>query len=100
VPDQPEDLDYWREPQGDTVIRVCRAFSCNQSGAKDVVEDYERCLGIGVGHTTPDNRFTLKETWCFGRCPIGPNVRINQKFFAYQKPGMAAENLKGVMSDE
>src|SRR3954469_25355109 len=92
-----ENLDEftpWHEDEGQNVIRVCRALSCTLNRSADIAAEYAACLGIKVGQTTPDRRFTLKDSFCFGRCAIGANVRINDRFYSRQEPGMAAGNLK------
>lgn len=94
-----DEFTEWREDEGDTVIRVCRALSCTLNRSEDIANEYAACLGIKVGQTTPDNKYTLKNSFCFGRCAIGANVRINQRFFSRQEPGMAEANLRESLGD-
>ena len=41
----------------------------------------EKQLGIKVGETTFDNKFTLMYTPCFGACDISPAFRIGEEVY-------------------
>jgi len=47
-----------REPQGRYVIKVCRNIACSLRGSENVLAHLQQKLGIGVGETTADGRFT------------------------------------------
>jgi NADH:ubiquinone oxidoreductase subunit E len=89
-----EEFSTWKEPEGQVVVRVCRALSCTLNGSAELAKEYETCLGLRMGQTTSDGRFTLKESFCFGRCALAANVRINGRFFSRLAPGMAEETLQ------
>ena len=88
--------DLCTEERGRTVIAVCRGLACSEAFAKDVLKDWELALGLRDGQTGQDGNFSLCTQNCFGRCAIGPNVRIKQSFFSGQAPGMAALHLKSL----
>ena len=52
------------EPRGKNVIRICESAPCHVAGAAEVVEALERELGIMMGETTADGKFTLEYTEC------------------------------------
>ncbi len=83
------------EPQGRLVIQVCRGLSCGQGGSADIASEYGRLLGLRPGETTPDHQFSLRNSFCMGRCATGPNVKFNKTCFGNQEPGMAAKMLQG-----
>lgn len=64
-------------PCGKYVIRLCKTISCDMKGKEDLVSAIENKLGVRVGHTTPDGRFTLLETNCLGWCHQGPAMLVN-----------------------
>jgi NADH-quinone oxidoreductase E subunit len=64
-------------PVGKYHIQVCRTLSCKIRGAGDVTEHCSKKLGIKVGETTPDGRFTLSEVECLGSCGTAPMFQIN-----------------------
>jgi NADH-quinone oxidoreductase subunit E len=44
-----------------------------------IIEHLEQRLGVGLGETTPDGKFTLKEGECMGCCGGAPLFHINNK---------------------
>ena len=60
------------KPLGKHVIRFCESAPCHVVGAREVIESIQDYLGIQVGETTQDNRFTLLTTSCIGLCSVGP----------------------------
>jgi NADH-quinone oxidoreductase subunit E len=69
-----------REPQGRHVIKVCRNIACSLRGSEAVLEHLERTLGIKVGETTPDGRFTLKTVECLASCGTAPAMQVNRTY--------------------
>ena len=72
----------FRRPVGETVILLCDGLSCELRGGAAVRDAVTARLGIGLGETTPDGRFTLIEVCCIGGCDrapaalIGPDRRL------------------------
>ncbi len=58
---------------------ICTNLPCALRGANEAVEHLKSKLGIGLGETTPDGRFTLKEGECFGACGDAPVMLVNNK---------------------
>ena len=67
------------EPVGRTVVEVCTNVSCALSGAQQVVESFERELGIGAGSTSEDGAFTLSTVECLGGCGWATVVAIDNR---------------------
>ena len=67
------------EAVGEYVIDVCTSMPCGLLGGEDVVEHLKGRLGIDLHETTPDGKFTLRETECLGACDGGPVVHINER---------------------
>ena len=62
---------YKTEPSGKHTIGVCTNVSCALVGAQQVVEAFERELGIKAGETTEDGEFTLTHHRVRGRLRVG-----------------------------
>jgi NADH-quinone oxidoreductase subunit E len=69
-----------REPQGRYVIKVCRNIACSLRGSERVVAHLQRRLGIGIGETTADGRFTLKTVECLASCGTAPAMQVNRTY--------------------
>jgi NADH-quinone oxidoreductase subunit E len=67
----------FRRPVGRHVILVCDSISCWIMGADGLFEHLTRTLGIGLGETTPDDRFTLLPSACLGTCDHAPALMID-----------------------
>ncbi|MGI6712442.1 MAG: NADH-quinone oxidoreductase subunit NuoE [Bacillota bacterium] len=65
------------EPRGKYVIRICESAPCHVAGVDEVVKALENALGIKMGQTTKDGKFTLEFTQCVGQCQDTPVITIN-----------------------
>jgi formate dehydrogenase subunit gamma len=74
--------DFRAEPAGRNVLKLCRAEACQARGADQVARHAEQRLGIELGETTPDRRFTMEATYCLGLCASGPAAMINERLVA------------------
>ena len=72
---------YHLEPVGRHVIQVCCTLSCSLMGAEALVKRFEQKLGIHVGETTKDGRFTLKKVECLASCGTAPMLQVNEDKF-------------------
>jgi NADH-quinone oxidoreductase subunit E len=66
-------------PRGKNVIRICESAPCHIAGADKVVAALENELGIKMGETTPDGKFTLEFAECVGQCQATPVITINSQ---------------------
>lgn len=65
------------KPRGEYTIRVCMGTACYVRGGMDVLRRLSQTLGVDVGGTTPDQKFTLEVTRCIGACGLAPACSIN-----------------------
>ena len=56
------------EPVGRHIVEVCTNLSCALVGAQQVVEAFERELGVHPGETSEDGAVTLRTIECAGGC--------------------------------
>jgi NADH-quinone oxidoreductase subunit E len=75
------------EPIGRHVVEVCTNVSCAVSGAQDVVEAFERELGIHVGQTTEDGTVTLRTVECLGGCGWATVVAVDNRHRLHVRAG-------------
>ena len=71
---------YELEPVGKHKICICTNISCMLCGSDTVVGHLSKKLGIGLGETTADGRFTLKEVECLGACVNAPMMQIGNTY--------------------
>jgi len=67
--------------KGEHVIRVCLGTACYVKGSQLLINRLTHELGIGVGETTKDNKFTLEATRCLGACGLAPVMTIDNKVY-------------------
>ncbi len=60
------------KPRGRHKIDVCLGTACHVRGGDKILDKLERDLGVSVGETTKDKRFTLEAVHCVGCCSLGP----------------------------
>ncbi len=68
-------------PVGANFIQVCRTTPCWLRGSDDLVGACRDKLGIGLGQTTEDGKFSLVEVECLGACVNAPMVQINDHYY-------------------
>ncbi len=69
----------YRKPVGRHVIMVCDSVSCYVMGCDKLCRQMEDKLGIKMGQTTPDERFTLLPIVCLGACDRAPVMQIDEE---------------------
>lgn len=82
------------KPRGENTIRVCLGTACYVRGGKKIVEKLKEILGIEVGETTEDRKFTLEVMRCIGACGLAPAITINDKVFKQVNPDKLESIIK------
>lgn len=72
---------YYRQPMGEYVLKVCRSISCYLCGANKLIADLEAKLGIKLGETTSDGKFSLVGAECLAACTGAPCLQVNDRFY-------------------
>src|ERR671912_2385709 len=70
--------EYWLRPKGKYLVQVCRSLSCEICGSQQLTEAVQEKLGVEIGETTPDGRYTLVELECLGACGTAPVALVNE----------------------
>ena len=87
------DSMYELTPVGKHKICVCTNISCMLCGSDEVVGHLQKKLGIKLGETTDDGRFTLKEVECLGACVGAPMMQIGHEYYEHLTPERIDEIL-------
>ena len=78
-------------------IEVCTNVSCMLRGSGKILEHIEQRLGITVGETSPDKKWTLSEAECMGSCGTAPMLAIGDEYYenlTLEKIDKLIDNLK------
>jgi len=85
------------QPKGKNIIRICKTITCFMKGKDSIVGAIEETLGIKMGDTTPDRKFSLLEANCIGWCHKGPAMLINDKVYTELTAEKAVQALEEYM---
>ncbi|MFT5422818.1 MAG: NADH:ubiquinone oxidoreductase subunit E [Phycisphaerales bacterium] len=88
--------EYWTNRKGENLISVCRSIACEFCNATPCTEAVKTHLGIDVGETTPDNKFTLVELECLGSCGTAPVALINEDLHENLTPDELIDLVKRI----
>jgi NADH dehydrogenase (ubiquinone) flavoprotein 2 len=74
---------YNRQPVGKYFLQVCTTTPCQLGGcgSTKILNAVKDNLGIQVGETTKDGKFTLVEVECAGACVNAPVMAINDDYY-------------------
>lgn len=86
------------QPVGENFIQICRTTPCWLRGADKITKTCEDNLGIGLGQTSEDGKFTLKEVECLGACVNAPMVQINDDYFEDLNPELMLKIINDLKS--
>lgn len=83
------------EPRGRNIIRSCQGTACHVRGAKAIMQELVKCLGLKTGEvTTDDLRFTLESVACIGCCGLAPVIMVNDETHGRLDPAMIKDILE------
>ena len=68
----------FRRPVGEQVILLCNSISCWIKGCDSLQSKITEQLGIGLGETSADNRYTLLPVTCLGACDKAPVLMVGE----------------------
>jgi formate dehydrogenase subunit gamma len=68
--------DFRTAPPGRSIIRVCRAESCQAMGAVELAAHIQKRLGIEFGQSSRDGEYTLEAVYCLGNCACSPAIVV------------------------
>lgn len=71
---------YHTKPVGKYNFQFCNNIACWLRGSEELIHHMEQKLGIQLGETTKDGKFTLSEVECLGSCGTAPVCQINNDY--------------------
>ena len=77
-------------------VWVCRTLSCALRGSEELLSHCERRLGIHVGETTADGKFTLRTAECLASCGTAPMMQVDKTYYENLTPEKLDEILAGL----
>jgi NADH:ubiquinone oxidoreductase subunit E len=80
-------------PRGKNIIRVCMGTACYVKGAKRILTEIEKRLGIKLGETTQDLQFSIEAVNCLGCCGQSPVITVNDEIYGYMKQALVPDIL-------
>ncbi|MBK9391099.1 MAG: NADH-quinone oxidoreductase subunit NuoE [Bacteroidetes bacterium] len=82
-------------PKGKHPISICMGTACYVRGGEKVLEEFKKELGIKVGESTKDNKFSLSSLRCVGACGLAPVVLVGDKTYGRVAP----DDVKGILKE-
>jgi NADH-quinone oxidoreductase subunit E len=81
----PDELDgvatfynlVFRKPVGRHIVLICDSVSCWIMGYKKLCHAFTSRLGVDLGGTTADGRFTVLPIVCLGTCDHAPAMMVD-----------------------
>ena len=81
-------------PQGRNSVKVCLGTACYVRGSQEVLDKAQRELGIKVGGTTEDRRYSLDVVRCIGACGLAPAMLVDEDVYGRVKSTNLMDILK------
>lgn len=81
-------------PKGIYPISICLGTACYVKGATQVVEAFEKELGVKQTETTEDGLFTIVPTRCLGDCSNAPIVIVGEEVWQCVTPAQVKDIIK------
>lgn len=84
----------FRQPVGRHLILLCDSMVCYLNGQEAIQAELQRQLGIGLGETSADGRFTLLPVCCLGNCDKSPTLMIDDHTHSHLEAASLARLLE------
>ena len=80
-------------PDGQYAIAVCLGTACYVKGSGDIINAISEKLGVAIGSTSPDGKYSIEATRCIGACGLAPVLTVNEEVYGRLTPDM----IKGIL---
>ena len=81
-------------PDGEIAVAVCLGTACYVKGSGDIINKFSDLLGVPVGSTSPDGKYSLEATRCIGACGLAPVLTVNGEVYGRLTVADVPEILK------
>lgn len=85
--------NFITKPRGQYKIQICLGTACYVKGAGKVLEKISQVLGVEVGKSTDDGKFSLDAVRCIGACGLAPVMMINDDVYGQ----LTVEKIEGIL---
>ncbi|HET7377750.1 MAG TPA: NAD(P)H-dependent oxidoreductase subunit E, partial [Anaerolineae bacterium] len=82
------------KPLGRHVIRFCESAPCHVVGGRQVIVALQNELGLAIGNTSEDKKWSLLTTSCLGVCSVGPVLLIDDDIYG----NVAADQVPAILA--
>ena len=87
------------KPKGKYHIAVCLGTACFVKGSEQILDRAKERLGIDIGETTPDGKFSLEATRCIGACGLAPVFTVNDEVYGKATVKIMDEIIDKIMEN-
>lgn len=77
---------FTMKPRGKHRVAFCLGTACYVGGAEMLIEKAQQILGVKLGETTPDRKFTLEPCRCLGACSQAPALMVDSNLHGHNSP--------------
>ncbi len=88
------------EPVGKYHIQVDTCVPGFLHGADKIVKHLTKKLGINVGETTKDGKFTLSTVQDLASCATGPVIQVNDRYYENMTPAKADKLIEALKKNQ
>ncbi|MBE6694397.1 MAG: NAD(P)H-dependent oxidoreductase subunit E [Ruminococcaceae bacterium] len=81
-------------PDGEVAVAVCLGTACYVKGSGDIIEEVSRILGVPVGSTSADGKYSVEATRCIGACGLAPVLTINGEVYGR----LTKDDIAGILA--
>lgn len=82
-------------PKGEHPMSVCLGTACYVRGSEKILNEFKRQLGIGIGETTTDGKFSINCLRCVGACGLAPVALVGDKVYGK----ITVEQVKDIIAE-
>jgi bidirectional [NiFe] hydrogenase diaphorase subunit len=86
------------DPPGDHTCTVCAGTACFVKGSDAIASTISQELGVPLGATTDDHRFTLGIARCIGSCGLAPVCVIDGEVHGHQSAQSALTAVRAALA--
>ena len=79
---------------------VCTGTACYVEGAHEIIDLLEKAIGIKIGETSADGRFSLVDFRCPGSCGLAPILVLDGEMIGRATPASVLDRVKALLSEE
>lgn len=88
------------KPKGKYNVSVCLGTACFVKGSEKILDRLKEKLGIDVGQTTADGKFSIEATRCIGACGLAPVFTVNDEVYGKATPELLDKVIDEYMAKE